>query len=120
MEAEHLRWRQECGVLKDPIMLAAFVRRNGYGTTAVASLAHFVNEHDGDLIAEIEPEHFFDFTVTSPVMQRVDEQRVLTWPQNHIYRLPAKSASRDVLVLLGTEPHLRWHAFADALHEFLA
>jgi predicted ATP-grasp superfamily ATP-dependent carboligase len=120
MADEHLRWHGERARLNDPILLAAFVRRTGHGTTAVASLAHLASAHDGQLIADIDPEHFFDFTVTSPVLQRSNDQRVLAWPRNEIYRLRQNETSRDVVVLLGTEPHLRWGGFAGALREFIA
>jgi hypothetical protein len=98
-------------------MLAAFVRKNGRGTTAVASLTHLVSAHNGRLIAEIEPDEFFDFTVTSPILEREDDQPVVVWPQNRIYRL--QQSTRDVVVLLGTEPHLRWGSFAAALRHFM-
>src|SRR5689334_5487552 len=101
MATEHLRWHADREGLNDPIMLAAFVRKSGYGTTAVASLRHLVNTHAGQLIAEIEPEDFFDFTVTSPVLEHRDDQRVLVWPENRIYRLPRQEGARDVIVLLG-------------------
>jgi predicted ATP-grasp superfamily ATP-dependent carboligase len=120
MAEEHLRWHGDRVRLNDPIMLAAFVRRTGHGSTAVASLAHLANAHAGQLIADIDPEHFFDFTVSSPVLRREDDQRVLAWPQNQIYRLEQTEGSRDVVVLLGTEPHLRWGGFADTLRQFLA
>jgi predicted ATP-grasp superfamily ATP-dependent carboligase len=119
MPVEHLLWHERPAGLREPIMLAAFVRKTGYGTTAVASLTHLVTVHDGKLIAEVEPEHFFDFTVSSPVLERTDAQRTVVWPQNQIYRLP-DAPSRDVLVMLGTEPHLRWGSFAAALRDFIA
>lgn len=120
MAAEHLRWRAGRDDLDDPIMLAAFVRKNGFGTTAVAALTHLVTAHHGELIAEIEPEDFFDFTVASPMLERRDEQPVLVWPQNRIMRLRRDEGSRDVLVLLGTEPHLHWGGFAEALQRFIS
>lgn len=119
MGAEHLSWRAERDDLRDPIMLAAFVRKNGFGTTALAALTHLTTVHDGELIAEIEPEDFFDFTVASPMLERRGEQRVLVWPQNRILRLRRNERSRDVLVMLGTEPHLHWGGFAEALQWFI-
>src|SRR5205807_2680274 len=114
------RQLQPLGVLRDPIMLAGFVRKDGYNTTAVASLAHLVNAHDGELVAEIEAEQFFDFTVTRPVVRREDSRTEIGWPPNSIYRLEPSAAARDVLVLMGTEPHLRWRTFAAALSQFLS
>ncbi|MGE0229046.1 MAG: PAC2 family protein [Dehalococcoidia bacterium] len=120
MAMEQLRWHGERGDLDSPIMLAAFVRKNGFGTTAVAALTHLVTANHGELIAEIEPEDFFDFTVASPMLERRDDERVLVWPQNRIHRLRPAGASRDVLVLLGTEPHLHWGGFAQALQQFIS
>ncbi|MEZ4554480.1 MAG: PAC2 family protein [Dehalococcoidia bacterium] len=120
MAAEHLRWHGERRALEAPIMLAAFVRKNGFGTTAVAALTHLVTANHGELIAEIEPEDFYDFTVASPMLERRDDQRVLVWPQNRIHRLRPAGGSRDILVLLGTEPHLHWGGFAGALDQFIS
>jgi predicted ATP-grasp superfamily ATP-dependent carboligase len=120
MTMEPLRWHSDREGLNEPIMLAAFVRKSGYGTTAVASLTHLVTAHDGELIAEIEPEDFFDFTVTSPMLERRDGEHVLAWPQNRIYRLQRRGSARDVVVLLGTEPHLHWGGFARALRQFMS
>ncbi|MFN8583744.1 MAG: PAC2 family protein [Dehalococcoidia bacterium] len=119
MAAEHLRWRAARDGLNDPIMIAAFMRKNGFGTTALASLTHFATAHDGELLAEIEPEDFFDFTVASPMLERRDGERVLVWPQNRILRLRTGEGARDVLVMLGTEPHLHWGGFAEALQQFI-
>ncbi len=54
MAAEHLRWHADRDGLNDPIMVAGFVRKNGFGTTAVAALTHLVTAHGGQLVAEIE------------------------------------------------------------------
>lgn len=119
MAVEHLRWHMDSDGLNDPILLAAFVRKNGFGTTAHAALTHFVEAHAGEVVAEIEPEDFYDFTVASPMLERRDGQPVLVWPQNRVLRLRSDGGSRDVLVLLGTEPHLHWGGFAEALQEFI-
>ena len=53
----------KAGLLRDPIMLASFVRRNGFNTTAVTSLSRFAKFHDAEVIATIAPEDFYDFSV---------------------------------------------------------
>jgi hypothetical protein len=53
------------------------------------------------------------------MLERSDAEPVLVWPQNRIYRLRREATSRDVVVLLGTEPHLHWGGFADALRHFM-
>lgn len=119
MPIEHLLWHQNPSELNDPIMLTGFVRKNGYGTTAVASLQHLINAHEGQAVAEIDSEDFFDFTVTSPALERRGDERVLVWPRNVIYRLKDTGSSRDVFVLAGIEPHMHWRSFIEALHAFM-
>jgi len=105
--------------LRDPIMLASFVRRNGFNTTAVTSLNRFAKFHDAEVIATMNPEDFYDFSVTPPVVSSKDGKRLIEWPKNEILLIQSDNFTRDVLVMTGVEPHLKWPTFSNALHNFL-
>ena len=109
----------KAGLLRDPIMLASFVRRNGFNTTAVTSLSRFAKFHDAEVIATIAPEDFYDFSVTPPVVSSEDGKRLIEWPKNEILLIQSDNFARDILVMTGVEPHLKWPTFSDVLHNFI-
>ena len=100
-------------------MLASFVRRNGFNTTAVTSLSRFAKFHDAEVIATIAPEDFYDFSVTPPVVSSEDGKRLIEWPKNEILLIQSDNFTRDILVMTGVEPHLKWPTFSDVLHNFI-
>ncbi|MCH2657923.1 MAG: PAC2 family protein [Dehalococcoidia bacterium] len=110
---------QKIESLRDPIMLASFVRRNGFNTTAVTSLSRFAKFHDAQVIATLAPEDFYDFSVTPPVVSSEDGKRLIEWPKNEIFLIRSDRLSRDILVMTGVEPHLKWPTFSNAVHNFI-
>ena len=120
MEQSFLKLQREMGPLRDPLLVAAFIRKNGFNSTAAGALHQFESAHDAELLADVPPDQFFDFTVMPPTVRLVDDQRVVDWPRNELRLLRGESGGPDVITLAGIEPHLRWPAFADALLGFLA
>lgn len=109
----------EAGQLRQPILVASFVRRNGFNSTAVATLSEFARHHDAKLVARMDADQFYDFSITPPAVRTEGDQRIIDWPKNEIALVRAPESLRDVLVLTGIEPHLRWPTFSEALTGFL-
>jgi proteasome assembly chaperone (PAC2) family protein len=109
----------DAGELRQPILVASFVRRNGFNSTAVATLSEFARHHEAELVAQMDADQFYDFSVTPPAVRTEGDQRVIEWPKNEVVLVRAPESLRDVLVLTGIEPHLRWPTFSDAIHDFL-
>ncbi len=62
--------------------------------------------------ADIDPENFFDFQSTRPHVSLVDGlRRQIDWPDNAFFHAPLPGVDRDVVLLLGVEPNLRWQTF---------
>jgi hypothetical protein len=100
--------------LRHGVLVTAFAGWNDAGeaaTGAVDAIAHLI---DAEPAAQIDPEEFFDFQVNRPTTQLDPSAgRVLEWPHNR-FQL-AHVGGRDVLLLSGTEPNLRWRTFTDAV-----
>ncbi len=64
-------------------------------------------------MAELDPEEFYDFTQLRP-FTRIDDQgqRSLLWPSNEFFYWKGEPHSRDLLLFIGTEPHLKWKTYA--------
>jgi len=64
--------------------------------------------------ADIDPEEFFDFQATRPHVSLVDGlTRQIDWPDNAFLHARVPGLDRDVVLMLGVEPNLRWGTFTD-------
>jgi predicted ATP-grasp superfamily ATP-dependent carboligase len=100
--------------LESPILICSFRGWNDGGQGASLASAFLVRAWRAEQFASIDPELFFDFQMTRPHVSLVDGQRRLDWPENafHHARVSRSSGTpRDVVLLVGTEPSLRWKAF---------
>ena len=107
--------------LKSPTMVAAFRGWNDAGGSASLAAGFLRSITDADRCAVIDSDPFVDYQQTRPTVHLVDgEQRRLDWPVTEVHASP----DHDLLVVIGTEPNLRWRAFAgslvDVAHEFHA
>ena len=60
----------------------------------------------------MDPELFFDFQATRPHVSLVDGvTRQIDWPDNAFFHARLPASDRDVVLLLGVEPNLRWRTF---------
>jgi proteasome assembly chaperone (PAC2) family protein len=99
--------------LERPVLIAAFRGWNDGGQGASLAGAFLARQWEAEQFAEIDPEEFFDFQVNRPTV-RLDEglQRRLEWPENTLYHSRIPGTHRDVVLLLGQEPNMRWQRFA--------
>jgi len=119
MERPALRTLRELDDLRSPLLVATFVRRNGFNSTAAATLAQYAQHHEAEIVADLDPDTFYDFTVVPPTVHPEDGQRIVEWPKNELRLVRVEGSHRDVIVLAGIEPHLRWQAFAEALNGYI-
>ncbi len=101
--------------LRDPVVVAAFEGWNDAGSAASAAVDHLVETCDARLAFALDPDDFYDFQVNRPEVELdEDGNRNLRWPTTelHIGRL---SSGRDLLLVRGPEPNMRWRQFAALL-----
>ena len=110
---------QDIGELRDPIVIAAFEGWNDAGECASAVVKHLAEVWDADVVAAIDPEDFYDFQVNRPQVLMVDGRRVVRWPTTRILLARNTPFGRDVLLVLGIEPSVRWRTFANDLLSFV-
>ena len=98
--------------LRDPILIAAFEGWNDAGDAATIAVRQLVERFDATPLVDIDPERYFDFSATRPIVQLDEERRrSISWPENQILAARVPAASRDVVILLGLEPQLQWRRF---------
>ncbi len=116
---EALRPLSEVRPLDNPVLLAALGGFTDTTGAAATAIDHIVEEWDARPLAEIDAEHFFDFTVQRPRVGLVDGERTITWPENRFYVARPAGAERDFILLSGVEPHLRWRQFTQLIADFV-
>jgi predicted ATP-grasp superfamily ATP-dependent carboligase len=98
--------------LRDPVMVAAFEGWNDAGEAASGAVAHLEKVWGAEAVGELDPEEYHDFQVNRPTIA-VDEEgkRQITWPTTRLYWARPPGASRDVVIVRGIEPSMRWQRF---------
>ena len=104
--------------LDRPILLAAWSGWNDAGESATGALRFMLRRWRSKAIARIDPETFYDFTQARPRVRLEAGVRVLDWPKNEFSPHQRAGTERDLIVMLGIEPHLAWNAYSDAIVEF--
>jgi predicted ATP-grasp superfamily ATP-dependent carboligase len=102
--------------LRNPVMIAAFEGWNDAGDAATGAVEHLELVWEAEPFAAIDPEDYYDFQVNRPTVTLVDGlTRRIQWPTTRfsLCRLPA----RDVVLLRGLEPNMRWRAFCEEIIE---
>lgn len=111
-----LIWKREPPELRSPILVAAFAGWNDAASAATAALDAVARTFDPEPIATIDPEEFYDFQVTRPTVHLVEGAvREIEWPENAFAAARTPGEERDLLLLAGVEPNLRWRRFASAV-----
>lgn len=111
-----LTW-YELPELRRPLLLVAFEGLFDAAEAATAALQWIRHRTESNAVAMIDPEKFFNFQEARPTV-RIDSdgERVIDWPATEIYSV-VTDAPRDLVVMTGVEPHLRWPTFADHVLE---
>jgi proteasome assembly chaperone (PAC2) family protein len=113
---DSLRWEGELPKLRSPVMVCAFRGWNDAAAAASTALAAIGNSLDSELVASIDPEEYFDFQSTRPtITMTAGETRRIEWPENNFIAVRVPAADRDLVLLDGTEPNLRWRTFAETV-----
>lgn len=104
--------------LDRPVMIAAFRGWNDAGDAASLAALHLNRVWSAARIASIDPEEFYDFQAVRPTVELVDGMtRKITWPANEFFAAKLPEGQRDVILLVGTEPSLRWRTFVSVVVE---
>ena len=125
------RWRviefNDIGELASPVAIAGFEGWNDAGEAASGVVNHLGIAWQATPIGAIDPEDFYDFQVNRPVVE-IEGGRTqrLIWPTTRISlarsadepgmsAAPPTGLSRDVVLVHGIEPNMRWRAFSEEL-----
>ncbi len=100
--------------LEQPVLLAAFRGWNDGAQAASLAAGYLAKTWGAERFANVDPEQFFDFQATRPhVSLEEGLTRRIDWPETGFYHARPEGLGRDVVLLLGIEPNLRWRTFSE-------
>jgi len=109
-------WEREPPDLRAPVLVASFSGWNDAANAASTALGAIAASLETELVAQIDPEEFFDFQANRPTIEIADGSMVgVEWPDNLIVAATAEGAERDLLLISGTEPSTRWRTFCNCV-----
>src|ERR671936_1152171 len=98
--------------LTQPVLIAAFRGWNDGAQAATLAAGYLAKTWEAERFAQVDPEGFFDFQATRPhVSLEEGLTRRIDWPDTAVYHSRPDGLDRDVVLLLGIEPNLRWRTF---------
>ena len=107
---------EEVPPLNDPVMVAAFEGWNDAAGASTGVVDHLIEVWDARVVAVIDPEEFYDFQVNRPLVGTDDDGiRRITWPSSQVYVARPPGSARDVILLRGIEPNMKWRQFCAEL-----
>ena len=109
---------EEVRPLRDPALITGFLGQRRGGRLASNLLAHLVGEWRGQLVAKIQGEDFYDFTFVRPNIRINSGKSIIEWPEIDFFLANKEGSTRDLLIVTGTEPHLRWQTFTRAVIDY--
>ena len=99
--------------LVDPVLVAAFMGWNDAGDAASSAIEHLEQIWSATPLGQVDPEEFYDFQVNRPVVYLDDDgARRLQWPTTRISVARIPLANRDLVLVHGIEPSMRWARFS--------
>jgi predicted ATP-grasp superfamily ATP-dependent carboligase len=104
------------GKLTSPVIIAAFEGWNDAGEAASGVISHLSLAWQATPVGAIDPEDYYDFQVTRPVTE-VAEGRTerLIWPTTRLLMAKQDASERDLVLVHGIEPNMRWRGFCSEL-----
>jgi proteasome assembly chaperone (PAC2) family protein len=113
-----LQWEYRPDGLRAPALICAFKGWNDAGDAASNAITFVGSALGARRFASIDPEDFYDFQTTRPNVKLIDGlARSIVWPEVEVYEARIPRAPRDLLLVTGTEPSMRWRTFTRVITE---
>jgi proteasome assembly chaperone (PAC2) family protein len=104
------------GDLVDPVVIAAFEGWNDAADSASSVVDHLLSVWGARIVGAIDPEEFYDFQMNRPAVGSDESgHRRITWPSTQIAIASPPELERDIILVRGIEPNMRWRQFCAEL-----
>jgi proteasome assembly chaperone (PAC2) family protein len=113
-----LQWEYRPDGLRAPALICAFKGWNDAADAASSAITFVAGALGAQRFATIDPEEFYDFQSTRPQVKMVDgHSRRIEWPDVELFEARVPRAPRDLILLVGHEPSMKWRTFSRVITE---
>jgi len=107
-----LIWDRRPDGLRAPALVCAFEGWNDAGDAASSAVSFLSSSLRASRFARVDSEEFFDFQANRPSIRFTRTSlREIEWPGVEMLEAKAPKAPRDLVLVQGVEPSMRWRAF---------
>ena len=108
-----LHWEYRPDGLRAPALVCAFKGWNDAGDAASAAMT-FVGARSAPAVRDDRPRGVLRLPGDAPADQarRGADARQIVWPEVEVYEARVPRAPRDLILLVGPEPSMRWRTFS--------
>jgi proteasome assembly chaperone (PAC2) family protein len=111
----YVRWDERPSLTR-PVLIAAFEGWNDAAEAATTAARYLRDRWGARPFASVDPEEFYDFSSTRPEVRIEGFARRIVWPATELSSTTSPAGpGRDVVVLVGSEPQLKWRTFCGEL-----
>jgi predicted ATP-grasp superfamily ATP-dependent carboligase len=104
-------------VFTNNTLIVAFEGWNDAGDAASVAARFLCDEVDGEEIYSVDPEDYYDFQYSRPLVQFDDDgNRDIVWPTAQLFQA-TRPGSEHLFFLIGVEPSRKWRTFVEAVQE---
>ena len=94
-------------------MICAFQGWNDAGDSASSAVAFLASALNAQRFARIDSQEFYDFQANRPCIRLSEgSAEEIVWPTVEVFEAFAPRATRDLVLVQGVEPSMRWRAFS--------
>jgi proteasome assembly chaperone (PAC2) family protein len=103
-------------MLRAPHALVAFGGWVDAGSGGTGGVRHLIGSLKTRKVAEIDPEEFYSFTDTRPLVSIVGAgERAIHWPRGEFHGATVDEHTNDLVLFVAPEPNLKWKTFASVM-----
>ena len=106
--------------LRRPILLVAFSGWNDAAESATTAARYLATAFGAEKFAEIDPEEFYHFGLSRPYVRYKsgsETEREIVWPTTDFSIAQAPALTRDLVIAVAGEPHLKWRTYCATVLE---
>jgi proteasome assembly chaperone (PAC2) family protein len=106
--------------LRRPVLITAFSGWNDAAESATTAARYLATTFSGEKFAEIDPEEFYHFGLSRPYVRYKsgsETEREIVWPATEFSVARGGSLTRDLIVAVAIEPHLKWRTYCASVLE---
>ncbi|HEX2441665.1 MAG TPA: PAC2 family protein [Methylomirabilota bacterium] len=106
--------------LRRPVLITAFSGWNDAAEAATTAARYLSTSFGAEKFAEIDPEEFYHFGLSRPYVRYKsgsETEREIVWPATEFSVARASGLSRDLIIGVAIEPHLKWRTYCASVLE---